>query len=186
MRTDISKSKVLLFSWVLMLALMLAACKDTQKATSSDNDIYLSQFGAFENTTDSLNDNLDNTKDNTLGAEAFSDGGEKLYEETLFDGKPVVVQADNNVTSPDSTTSSAIVGSVSTFSNSLTATAVTSADGQNNNSTNIENPTQNNTTSTGTGTSSDTGSGVTQTCDDPADNPVNNSSSNNTITATLE
>lgn len=179
---------------VLMVASVLAGCGSTETETVNESEVYMSQFAEYEDGSNLLNNGSSVGTDSALSNVA---NGEKIFEDTLFDGNPIeVVEDAEEIGEPESeeptkapakakkktkktaAPATDVVAPADVLVADGTTLALTAADGtavqpeQPVVTQQIDNPTENNSSSDSSGDSSDTGSGITQTCDD--DNTAEN------------
>lgn len=187
---------------------MLSGCGNTSGAIQNESDVYMSQFGEYENGGAQSAKGLSEYDADNAGGALTSSNGEKIYEETEFDGKPVEPAADidkaedekeqetKKETDKKITQKAAEVNVIAVPEPLMPAVAaevtqIAPATPDGNQSTDqslmaqtIGNPTENNSSSGSSSGSSDTGSGVSQTCDDGGG--TDNSSSSNTAASSFE
>ena len=76
---------------VLMVASMLAGCGSAETETVDESEAYMSQFAEYEDGSNSTSDGSSVGTDSTMSNVA---SGEKIFEDTLFDGNPIDVVED--------------------------------------------------------------------------------------------
>lgn len=197
----------------VMAAAMLAGCNGNGSASApADSDVYMSQFGEYEN----------GDRQSTDGGFVYADGsdadglsmttnGEKMFEETLSTGAPAVVEAEESDEVKDAkadsgkkskakastgvatvsdplVTQESVVATVSETAATAGNTTVARADNNSSSDQTITNPTENTSTSDNGGAAVDYGSGISQSCDDDSANSggAGDAGSEETIYANFE
>lgn len=195
----------------MMAFSMLSGCGNTSGAIQNESDVYMSQFGEYENGGAQSAKGLSECDADNAGGALTSSNGEKIYEETEFDGKPVEPAADidkaedekeqetkketdKKITKKAKKPAKAAEVNVIAVPEPLMpavaaeVTQIAPATPDGNQSTDqslmaqtIGNPTENNSSSGSSSGSSDTGSGVSQTCDDDGGTDTDDSSSSSVV-----
>lgn len=82
---------------MLMTAALLTGCMDTKSVTVNESDVYMSQFGNYEIIEEGT-DNDESVQNDVKDKDALSatTSGEKVFEETKSDGKPVKKESDKD------------------------------------------------------------------------------------------
>lgn len=193
--------KKLICTTAIMAAALLAGCNGNETA-ATESDVYMSQFGEYENGEKQSN-GWGSENVNGAGNLSMTNNGEMIFEGTLSDGTPVAAEdaaeaennmadagnnkntANNGKSSSNSTKGAAAEENNTVVSDPLVQTADNSVANAGDNTTDgqaIANPTEN--TSSDDRGSSDFGSGVSQTAGDASN--ASNGKTDNKATAGME
>lgn len=169
---------------ILLVSSALVGCNNTGNTSANENDVYMSQFGEYEGSNNSVSNGNPSDNTNSNAVSTMTSNGEKMFEDTML-GNAFPNETDVTYNNNKASTKAKTDNTLSTASQAVSF-ANDSAQQQPSTTTvaqAVANPTENNSDSS---SSSDTGSGVSQTCDDDSSPNVSNEDSSNTISAIFE